>query len=277
MSTMVETAISPRHRYADGHKKKAPRPRHAGANNLFRRICGDHWNWDDMKRLGAIPDFATVVGRLYLFGVLTELEATAARRYAEIVGRHDRYHGISRRQMASPAYDRGYGREDEVARREANGTIAAYERRAKRARREWDRFQKVIPNSLARSALDDVCVNNREIPTAQHDDLKTLLARMAKLYGGREQAERPTRSPMLKIVDTVLAQVVIYFSGEKAQIKAFRVRTDIKDHVGITCYGPGPTGELAQTAVVKTGKILPEAFAAAFLKAAERAGWEERQ
>jgi hypothetical protein len=273
MSAMVETEVSPPHRYNDGHKKKRARPRHPGAGTMWRRLRD---NWSDIMKIGADPNLGTVVGKLYLFGVITETEATAARRYAEVVGRHDRYMGMPRRQVASPAYERGFGAEDEIAKRERQGTISAYERRARRAKREMVRLRSQIPNDTALTAVESVCVLDQEIPTAQHADLKTLLNKMAKVYGAREQSERPERAPLLKVVDTVLAQVVNWFYGEKSKITAFRVRTDFKDSVGITCFGPGADGEINHTAVVKVGKIMPEAFAAAFLKAAERMGWEER-
>src|ERR1700730_2210891 len=176
------SGVSPVHRHPSGAKKRAgPTPRAANPGTVWRRIKD---NWRDMEKIGMNPDLGSEIARLYLFGVLTEAEASAGRLYAEICGRFQRYHGLTRASAASPAYERGYGREDEVERNIRTGTILAYERRAKAAKKAWSKLQRAIPNAPAAfDLLNRVCVLNEHAAERDHAALKLLLRKVSDAFG----------------------------------------------------------------------------------------------
>ena len=174
-------SISAPARYPSGKRKPGPEPRHPGHHTLWRRHRD---NWDEMVRAGSNPMWGTVIGKLYISGVLTEIEARAARLYAEVTGQFDRDHGITRRSIPSPAYQSGlYGRDDEVGRHEKNGTLEEYERRAIRSKREWERMQSCLITPAMREAAEEVCIFDREITYQQVENLKMALGNIARKFG----------------------------------------------------------------------------------------------
>jgi len=176
------SGVSPVHRHPSGAKKRAAAtPRAANPGTVWRRIKD---NWRDMEKIGMNPDLGSEIARLYLFGVLTEVEASAGRLYAEICGRFHRYHGVARASAPSPAYERGHGREDEVERNIRQGTVSAYERRAKAAKRAWTKLQRSVPNApSAHDLLHRVCVLNEHAAERDHVALKLLLRKVADAFG----------------------------------------------------------------------------------------------
>src|SRR6266567_2593136 len=94
-------------------------------------------DWSTYLRVGR-PEFGTVIGKLFNAGYFDQHHCAAARIYAEITGRRDRYHPIKDPKVIgsprSPSYERGFGGgDDEVERRIQDGSIVAYERKARRA------------------------------------------------------------------------------------------------------------------------------------------------
>ena len=176
--------VSPPPRYRSGGYKVPKRrnyiERRPGANTLWRRMRDFQ---DDLRKLGADPNLGTVLGRLYLFGVLSESEMAAGLLYADLAGRYARYHKEARESAASPNYQRGLGREDEVERHNKDGTMAAYERRARAARKAWEKAGAQIPNERAREVLRNVCLLDLEISQIVYDDLKILLRRIGDAFG----------------------------------------------------------------------------------------------
>jgi hypothetical protein len=143
----------------------------------------DHWG--DLKRMGVNEDFGTVIGRLYVLEILTEREATAARIYATVMGRFDRYHGTPNRNAKAPAYERGSrGRDDEIERHERNGTLNEYERRANRARKAYNKLVNWIPTDDSRRLLDEVCILDvYPIDSKVQKNVATLLGVVATKFG----------------------------------------------------------------------------------------------
>lgn len=144
-------------------------------------------SWDATKRALLNPDYGTVIGRLYHFGEINARQASAARLYAEVVGRYDRFHptrdAVLRRSAKSPAYERGSrGRDDEVERLSNQGQLPEWERRAKRARKAYLKLDSCVPNDLARTALDEICIHNREINSVNYPDLVRILERIADKF-----------------------------------------------------------------------------------------------
>lgn len=126
------------------------------------------------------PEFGTVIGELYGRGVFDETDCAAARLVAEIVGRHDRYHQVKDPKVQgsprSPSYERGFGGgDDEIERRTQDGTIVAYERKARRAQKADKKLQALIVNDRARTVLYNVCIYNLHPSAEQIPDLKAQL------------------------------------------------------------------------------------------------------
>ncbi len=184
-------SISAPARYPSGKRKPGPEPRHPGHHTLWRRHRD---NWDDMVRAGGNPMWGTVIGKLYLAGVLTETEARAAKLYAEVAGRFDRDFGITRRSVPSPAYQSGlYGRDDEVDRHEKNGTIAEYERRARRSKKDWERMQACFVSASMRATVEAVCLFDQEITYLHHAELKGALSNIALKFGVNSNSVKKNR------------------------------------------------------------------------------------
>lgn len=136
-------------------------------------------DWSEFMRAGR-PEFGTVVGALFNSHHFDQHHCAAARIYAEIVGRYNRYHPIMdpkvRGTACSPSYERGFGGgDDEIERRTQDGTIAAYERKAKRSRKAHDKLQKTIVNERARAVLDSVCIYDQHPSSEQIPDLRAQL------------------------------------------------------------------------------------------------------
>lgn len=138
----------------------------------------DRDDWSTFMRV-ARPEFGTIIGKLFNAGHFDQHHCAAARIYAEITGRRDRYHQIKDPKVQgsprSPSYERGYGRDDEIERRIQNGTIAAYERQARRAQRAATKLDALIVNETARAVLDAVCIQDQTPSSNQIPDLKAQL------------------------------------------------------------------------------------------------------
>jgi hypothetical protein len=178
----MQARVSPEYRDRYGRKIRT-RHRNIDGNpgTKWRRIRD---NWEDLKKIGMNPDLGTMVGKLFLFEIISARQASAARLYAEVIGRHDRFHGTIRRTVASPAYERGArGQDDEIEKRIKSGTILQFERMAKRAKKAWNKLQACIPNDRARCIVEDICLFDKEIDSIYHDDLVKILDRVADKFG----------------------------------------------------------------------------------------------
>lgn len=161
-------------------KHRAPRGlwiRHRDELEAMRRKSRD--DYSTFLHIGR-PEFGTVIGELYRRGDFDESDCAAARIFAEIVGRRDRYHQVKDPKITgtprSPSYERGFGSgDDEIERRSQDGTIAAYERKARRAQRAGHKLDGCIVNERARAVLYEVCIYNRHPSAEQIPDLKAQL------------------------------------------------------------------------------------------------------
>lgn len=142
MLAKVEGTRPPSDRYANRHRKEGVAP------TTFFRIR------EHGIRLAVDPRLTTVLGQMGLFNELSAGEVDAGFRIAEIYGRFERLTGAPRRAAASPSYDRGFGQ---------GGKDVDEERRQKqerRARKEFDKLQLMMPSDWARDVLEAVCVDN---------------------------------------------------------------------------------------------------------------------
>jgi len=166
-------------RYPSGGLK-SPHNKESGdvrAPTLVRRIM------DHAVSLGVHPYAATQLGRLRIEGALNDAEVAAGFKIADIVGRHERYCCAPRRTVASPAYERSYGGAIDPYEAGDQNTIARYERRVSRARKDYERILRNVPPGGAIELVMSVCVDDVRVNGMHHGDLKALLTRMAKAFG----------------------------------------------------------------------------------------------
>lgn len=182
----MEMTIEIPPRYKSG-RKVAPKPR--GPDGLWKRHK-DHLeamrqrtrnrdDWSEFLRIGR-PEFGTVIGKLFNARHFDQHHCAAARIVAEIVGRNDRYHQAKDQKLQavprSPLYERGFGgSDDEVERRTQDGTIVAYERKARRAQGAMRKLDNLIVNEVARNVLYSVCIYDEHPSSNQIPDLKAQL------------------------------------------------------------------------------------------------------
>jgi hypothetical protein len=266
-----------RERYPGGKIK----PRDDGdirAPTLWRRIK------DGAVKGGAHPYAGTVLGRLSIFGILTDAEVEAGFRVGEIVGRYERLSGAPRRTCAAPSYERGFGFTlDAHARADAN-LAKRFEHRVRQARRAYDYLVDHIPER-GRDALFTVCVEDREINSLLHQDLQMLLRRLAVSFGfaaaprerrAKAGARRPAdAAPLAGALIDLLAR---WFADNRVTIDSFKLDAGDPSVHGLTGFGRDHAGvDIRHAVAVARGPVSAADLDAAIVKAALAKGWTERQ
>jgi hypothetical protein len=178
-------------RYASGGLKETGHEGDVRAPTLWRRIK------DGAVRGAAHPYAGTVLGRLSIFGCLGDPEVEAGFRVAEIVGRYERLTALPRRSAPSPAYEQGYGSASEPYSSSDPALMARYEQRVRNAVTAYERLLDQVPQR-GRDALFTVCVDDREINSLLHEDLRVTLRHLAGSFGfaagGRGARRKSARS-----------------------------------------------------------------------------------
>jgi hypothetical protein len=160
------------------------------APTLWRRIK------DGAVRGGAHPYAGTVLGRLSIFGCLSDAEVEAGFRLGEIVGRYERLRGLPHRSSASPAYEQGYGTAPDPYASGDKDLIARYEQRVRNAVKAYERVIDHVPQR-SRDALFTICVDDREINSLLHEDVRLILRQLAGSFGfaaGGRKAQKGRRN-----------------------------------------------------------------------------------
>lgn len=143
---------------------------------------------------------ATPVTRLVYFKHLTVAQGMAARRYAAIVRRFERYHvEKSQRTARSQSFEPSRGGEDQELMRIANSAnlnaIADYEADARKARKAYDKAQKVLARyadpitgrNVAKDIVDDLCLSDIEPPAQYRGNVSAVLEALAASFGVKER------------------------------------------------------------------------------------------
>ncbi|HXW25313.1 MAG TPA: hypothetical protein VEK73_11230 [Xanthobacteraceae bacterium] len=248
------------------------------APTLWRRIK------DGAVKGGAHPYAGSVLGRLSIYGILTDAEVEAGFRVGEIVGRYERLSGAPRRTCASPAYERGFGFGLDAHERADANLAKRFERRVRRARGAYERLVDHIPVS-GRDALFTVCVEDREINSLLHKDLQMLLRQLAVSFGfaaaprarkAKAVRRRPADAgPLAGALVDLLAQ---WFADNGASIDAFALDAADPDCRGLTGFGRDRGGGGIRHAVTAArGSLSAADLDAAIVKAALTKGWIERR
>lgn len=183
------------------------RPKNPGESQRPARK-GESVQWQRIKALSmqgqldhavrVTAEAASAIGRWLLFKHLTPFEAEAARRYAFIMGRFDRFFTEGRRTAKSPSYERAYGEDQELEKRALDGTIEHMEKSARKARRQYDRLQKYLANfadpltgrNLMKEALDQLCCEDIEPNAEYRKDIAAALRLIGHEFGVTVQNRR---------------------------------------------------------------------------------------
>ena len=146
---------------------------------------------DDMTRLDSSGRAATVVGRMYLEGILTKAEAEAGFLYAENVGAYECMNGYPPRHRQSPSFEFG--------RTAVRGLdLEARRRRCTAIQQQYDQMQVHVPSFpiLISIVLEEVCCNDRPVHSLHHNMLKKILRDLAqKVYGFELREQRKADGP----------------------------------------------------------------------------------
>jgi hypothetical protein len=276
--------VSAGYRSPSGRKRPKFTPRHAGANNIKVRM---RRNWDLMRKHGADPVWGSAVGIMHLDGILTDAEADAAIYYAEVCGRYDRYHpnkdGALPRSARAQSYDFGNRAADtEIERHNQNGSIKAYEKRAKKTQQLWDKIQAEIPGAL-RDRVDQLCLLDERPPYGCWLEVKSSLGRIAAkfLYGTSAQRKQGKAFPtekraqvIARRVSAAVVNIIDYFDQAKAVAKTFQLVAS-RGEFGIRVHGLDVASRSVQHAVMLSlrKEDMVEQIAAMFLKQCEAQGW----
>ncbi|MBV8839937.1 MAG: hypothetical protein JO000_25665 [Alphaproteobacteria bacterium] len=152
-------------RYPSGERREARDPR---SENVFRRFA------ELEQTVGLDPRLTSQVGRLRYLKLITEAQAAAADKLAQIYGRFERTHRV-RRFSVSPSYELGRGRSTHD---HADADIAA-------ATDDYRAVQECIPSFPrdTRELIEQLCVENCAVPSLRLPDICRVLDRIARLFG----------------------------------------------------------------------------------------------
>lgn len=163
---------------------KPPRERKSRGGRVVWKRLQDHG--DELFRLGLITkETRSAITRFVLFKHLTPLEGEAAKRYAYVIARFEKYCTEGKRTTKSPSYQKAFGADQELERHFLNGTTADYEAAARKAKREYNRLMQAIApyGPQTKSALDDFCCSDIEPAADFRTNLAVVLSRVAKRLG----------------------------------------------------------------------------------------------
>jgi hypothetical protein len=136
------------------------------------------------------------VSQAVFMGFLTPTQGMAARRYAQVVSRFERYHiaNASRSARAQDVDKARGGEDDEIQRHLQNGTINEYEREARKAKRDYakaqavlDRYINIVGRNDAKNVLDDFCLSDIWPPQQYQQNLAAVLQALAQAFGVKER------------------------------------------------------------------------------------------
>lgn len=184
-------------KYQKPRHHQGERPRGAGGANVeYKRI--QSLGVDVLKARGISREVVSVIGRWLVFKHLTDLEAEAARRYAYIMARFDKYFTEGRRTAKSPSYERAFGQDQELEQRAFDGSLKFYEKSAKKAKRQYDKLQTIMGiyadpmtgRNPLKNAIDEMCCEDLEPPAEYRTQIAAVLRHVAHEFGVTAQSRR---------------------------------------------------------------------------------------
>jgi hypothetical protein len=272
--------IVPPPRYPSGDIIKAGKEL---APTLIRRIA------DHALTLGADQRIGSVIGLMYLRGELSERQAEAGLRYAELVGEYDRVKGIPPRGERSASYKAGFDADPlDVSRLDPEERAKAEKRRARRARRverKYEAAQRHIPMFpiIARSVVEEVCCSDREVNAVHREGLRKILDRLAvhfRVLAPATEEQKPQRTKPRTDAKHIAEAAVDALERRfgRDTIQAFDLTRGKNDSRRIVGIGVGRDGKTAVEHMIEIPvrqKLLAATIDAQLVKAAEAKGWEQ--
>jgi hypothetical protein len=156
----------PGERYPSGDRRVTSDPR---AENVFRRFA------ELEQMVGLDPRLTSQIGRLRYLRLLTDNQAAAADKIAQIYGRFERIHE-RRRSSVSPSYQ--LGRRTGAGHDHDPAEVAA-------AEADYRGLQDCIPAipREARDVIEQLCVENCAISSLYLPHVRIILDRVAGAFG----------------------------------------------------------------------------------------------
>lgn len=149
-----------------------------------------------VKVVAAEKRLNTPVTRLVYVEHLNVTQGAAARRYADVIRKFERFHmASSSRSARSANLEPSRNVEDqELGRITANGRLREYEAAAKVAKREYKKLMKVVDRfadpvtgrNYAKDQLDNLCIFEREPMSGDRLAIGAVLTMIAKEFGLEE-------------------------------------------------------------------------------------------
>lgn len=200
---MAATSISPPRRHPSGDRVPDPHASKGHPPTLIKRIE------DHAVAMGADWRMATVLGRMRLRGVLTQIEFEAGCRYAEDVANYERIKGHPSRHSRSA--DLEFGRKgttdmdlDALRRMDPEAADKVEKRLARRVRKIDRAYQRLMDCGGDNELLKRVCCDDQHVAEQHHEGLKALLGTIAKkVYRlNIPEDEKPKRPPQRRRLRT---------------------------------------------------------------------------
>jgi hypothetical protein len=182
------------------------RKRKAGPREPSGRPQRDHGGpaeaiWQRIRAVARDPRYGTEIGRLNLRGDITDGQAAAGLRIAEVYGANDWAMG-RRRTSASPSYEiglaRGGGAGGEICEspepsRNCRCPACNAAERVRQARRAYDELIRAIPARI-RPLIEAVCVDDRYGGLMWLGPLRIALDAAAKHLAGHRRPDEERKS-----------------------------------------------------------------------------------
>lgn len=193
MSDPIKSISAVRKQPSGAANRRTAAKKRGGENVLWKRVTA---SFDDaVKKFAANPEIGSPVTRLVFFKHFTAEQGMAARRYATIMRKFERFHIEGSRSARAQDYNRGSAGDDQELERHAfNGTLDQYEAEARQAKRHYKRLLKVIaPFQGAKEMLDQLCLLEIEPPAAHRASCAAVLSMIAKEFSVMDERQRGKR------------------------------------------------------------------------------------
>jgi hypothetical protein len=169
----------------------------SSANVIWKRMNA---TFEELKKHGANPALVAPLTRWVVYNHLTPTQGMAGRRYADIIGKFERFTmtASARSPRSANLEPSSKGEDDEIERVVRAGTIGEYEADARHAKRQYKRLMKVLDHfkdpitgrNVAKDHLDTLCLSDQEPPAQLRRDIAIVLSAIAKEFGLGERRRK---------------------------------------------------------------------------------------
>lgn len=282
-------SISPPPRYPSGDKRPEPADTRGHSPTLIKRIE------EHAVAMGADWRMATVLGRLRLSGVLTQIEFEAGCRYADDVANYERIKGHPPRHSRSA--DLEFGRKgsadldlEALRRMDPEAADKVEKRMARRVRKIERSYGRLMTAGGDNELLKRVCCDDQHVAAQHHEGLKSLLSAIARrVYQlNIPEDQKPKPRPQRRRLRTDARDLALgaceaieaAFERARSAVKTFEISGGKHKARRITAHGVSTEDEtmvFAQAIDVPVRIIMPKLIDAQIRKVAAAKGWIEKE